>query len=91
MMRRTIPVAALGQLLLWGCSDSSESNDSTLQLDHEVIQFEPGASMDPPREGVEVCVADTSNCATSDAETKASLHSRSWWHRWMRQRTGSRA
>lgn len=41
---------------------------STVQLDLQVIEFEPGASMDPPLEGAEVCVADTSNCNTSDSE-----------------------
>ena len=74
MIRTTSLVAVLSALLLWGCSDSNSGpSDTTVELEHQVIEFEPGASMDLPLEGAEVCVADTSNCATSDAEGMLTL------------------
>jgi len=62
----------LALLFLLGCSSSSES-DETVMLDLSVVEFEPGADMDTPFEGAEVCVADTSECATSDADGMARL------------------
>lgn len=63
-----------GALALSGCSDSDDGGGTaTVQLDLQVIEFEPGADTDPPFEGAEVCVADTTNCGTSDGDGMVTL------------------
>ncbi|MGB5701625.1 MAG: hypothetical protein WBM48_02315 [Polyangiales bacterium] len=74
--KRLMVVAVLGgALALSGCSDSDDGGGgtATVQLDLQVIEFEPGADTDPPFEGAEVCVADTTNCGTSDADGMVTL------------------
>ena len=76
-MERTMLVVAstlVGALTLFGCGDSGgagsggtggSSDSVTIEL--TVIAFEPGEDdVDVP--GAEVCVADTTNCATTDVE-----------------------
>jgi hypothetical protein len=71
-------IFGLGVLLVFalaGCGDDDGGSEpgQTVQLDLQVIEFEPGASVDPPLEGAEVCEADTSNCDTSDSEGMVTL------------------
>ena len=75
MLRIICRVALLFVLAVAGCSDSDGDSQEpdTVQLDLEVIEFEPGTSVDPPLEGAEVCVADTGNCAISDTEGMVTL------------------
>jgi len=61
---KAVVVAILGCAL--GCGSSSgDTGGKTVQFRMEVIVFEPSEG-DVPLEGVEVCVVDTDNCATSD-------------------------
>ena len=61
---KAVVVAILGCAL--GCGSSSgDTSGKTVQFRMEVIVFEPSEG-DVPLEGVEVCVVDTDNCATSD-------------------------
>lgn len=75
MFRTVCLASAISVLIVAGCSDDEGGSDepSTVQLDLEVIEFEPGTSVDPPLEGAEVCVADTDNCAISDADGMVTL------------------
>ena len=84
MERTMLVVAStlVGALTLFGCGDSGGTgsggsggmgaggtggSSDTVTIDFTVIAFEPGEDdVDVP--GAEVCVADTTNCATTDAE-----------------------
>ncbi|MGB8332367.1 MAG: hypothetical protein WCE62_19745 [Polyangiales bacterium] len=59
-------VGVLATVVVLGCGNSE--SDKTVTLDLTVVEFDPGSDEDTPFEGAEVCVADTSNCATSDAD-----------------------
>lgn len=64
-------LAIVFALAFAGCGD--DSNDAgTVTVALTVVEFEP-LTTDTPLEGAEVCVADTTNCATSDADGMASL------------------
>lgn len=76
-MERTMLVVAstlLGALTLFGCADSGGTgsggtggSSDTVTIELTVIAFEPGEdNVNVP--GAEVCVADSTNCATTDAE-----------------------
>lgn len=77
-MERKILTRALAIVFAWtlvGCGDSNGAgtggtggSSDTVMIDLSVIEFEPSGA-DPPFEGAEVCVADTTNCATSDSES----------------------
>jgi hypothetical protein len=75
-MEHKILVVALtlvGALTLFGCGDDSQGtggtggSSDTVTIDFKVIAFEP-AEDDVDVPGAEVCVADTTNCGTTDAE-----------------------
>jgi hypothetical protein len=79
-MERKILTGALAIVFAWtlvGCGDSdgdgaggtggTGGSVDTVTVDLSVVEFEPLTS-DTPIEGAEVCVADTTNCATSDAD-----------------------
>jgi hypothetical protein len=72
MIRTMQQVGVLATTVLLGCGSGSKS-DKTVTLDLTVVEFEPGSDVDTPFEGAEVCVADTSNCATSDVDGIAQL------------------
>ena len=65
---------------LVGCGESTNDgsggtggSSATVMIDLSVLQFEPGTNVDPPLEGAEVCVENTTNCVTSDAAGMARL------------------
>lgn len=66
MKRKLIRALAIGLVLFAGCGDDSNDAD-TVTVALTVVEFEP-LTTDTPLEGAEVCVADTANCATSDAD-----------------------
>jgi len=66
----SVASAIVGALMFIGCGDSGSGG--TVSIDLSVIEFEPDGS-DPPFEGAEVCVSDTTNCATSDADGMVTL------------------
>ncbi|MFZ1864001.1 MAG: hypothetical protein WAU39_07255 [Polyangiales bacterium] len=76
-MERKILTRALAIVFAWtlvGCGDSNGDGTGgtggsadTVSVDLSVVEFEPGTT-DTPLEGAEVCVSDTTNCATSDAD-----------------------
>jgi hypothetical protein len=51
---------------LAGCGDDSDG-PGTVTVSLSVVEFQPGMN-DLPLEGAEVCVSDSTNCATSDAD-----------------------
>lgn len=76
-MERRMLTGALAIVFAWtlvGCGDSNDDGTGgtggsadTVTVDLTVVEFEP-LTTDTPLEGAEVCVADTTNCATSDAD-----------------------
>ena len=88
-IKRVVMVVVLGSAsALIGCGSSNEESTggtpggggsggdgggATVQLAVQVIAFEPGLDMNVPFEGAEVCLADTDNCDTSDAEGNIEL------------------
>lgn len=71
MLTGALAIVFAGTLV--GCGDSNGEGTGgtggsvdTVSVDLSVVEFEPGTT-DTPIEGAEVCVSDTTNCATSDA------------------------
>jgi len=67
-LRRGAILITTAAIALMGCGESSDQSSpaATVGFELEVIAFEPGED-DVIVSGAEVCVADTSNCGTTDA------------------------
>jgi hypothetical protein len=67
--RRSAILTIIAAIAVTGCGESSNENApaGTVGFELEVIAFEPGED-DVTVSGAEVCVADTSNCGTTDAD-----------------------
>lgn len=67
-LRRSTILTIIAALAVTGCGESSDQSApaATVGFELEVIAFEPGED-DLTVSGAEVCVADTSNCGTTDA------------------------